>query len=224
MKTNHETDICKESNEYDCEPREYCYESKEYCYEPKEYSYEKKEHCYEPKDYSYEKKEHCHKQPVYLCKCKCEPDKGPKPGKALLRCGCGSGAQLPIIAAAILGSVTPTPLASVTIDASALKNPKTLLTFTAEIQDTIGLLLRLSFLVKRITKSGCCQYICGTHNYTDTAAVASTKTFSFQICDSSPCDECVTYTVEYVPLDVIVALGASINNVSLTALAVENLC
>lgn len=160
-----------------------------------------------------------------ICVCKCEfPKRGPQPGRALLSCGCGNGAQIPIIAAAILGNVTPTPLASVTIDSSALKCPKTLLTFTAEIQSVVGVTLRLSFLVKKNTKGGCCQYICGTHNFTDTAALASVQTFSFQICDSTPCDECTTYTVEYIPIDIVVALGAAINNVSFTALAVENLC
>lgn len=231
MKDNHEIDICKESKEYDCDPRECCYEQREHYYEPRDYYYDSRENSYEPKEHYYEQKEHCcepkehcYKQPVYLCKCKCEPHKGPKPGRALLNCGCGSGAQIPIIAAAILGSINPIPLASVTIDASCLKNPTTLLTFTSEIQSVVDVALRLNFLVKRSSKSGCCQYICGTHNFTDTAALDTVRTFSFQVCDKDPCDECVTYSVEYVPIDIVVALGAAINNVTLNAIAVENLC
>ncbi|NFN95721.1 DUF4489 domain-containing protein [Clostridium botulinum] len=151
-------------------------------------------------------------------------DSGQKPGRAILKCGCGGSAPIPVISINTLGTVRPLPLASVTIDTSKLKCPTTVLTFTCEIKSVLDVSLRLNFLIKKSAKNGCCEYICGTHSFSDVLEFAETQTFSFQVCDSSSCDDCVTYSVEYVPIDVVLALGGSINNAALTALAVENLC
>ncbi|MGG7176891.1 DUF4489 domain-containing protein [Clostridium paraputrificum] len=158
------------------------------------------------------------------CVIKCISHEGPKPGKAILKCGCGGGAPIPIVSLNILGTVKPLPLASVTIDTSNLKCPTTLLTFTAEITSVVDVALRLNFLIKKSSKSGCCEYICGTHSFSDVLEFFGTQSFSFQVCDCNPCDECVTYSVEYVPIDVVLAVGAHITNASLTAIAVENIC
>ncbi|ACD24401.1 MULTISPECIES: DUF4489 domain-containing protein [Clostridium] len=151
-------------------------------------------------------------------------DSGQKPGRAILKCGCGGSAPIPVVSVNALGTVRPLPLASVTIDTSKLKCPTTVLTFTCEIKSVLDVSLRLNFLIKKSAKNGCCEYICGTHSFSDVIEFAGTQTFSFQVCDNSSCDDCVTYSVEYVPIDFILNIGGSINNAALTALAVENLC
>lgn len=148
---------------------------------------------------------------------------GQQPGRAILKCGCSGSAPIPVISVNALGTVKPLPLASVTIDPANLRCPTTVLTFTCEIKSVLDVSLRLNFLIKKSCKNGT-EYICGTHSFSDVIEFAGTQTFSFQACDNSTCDECVTYTVEYVPIDFILSVGGSINNCTLTALAVENLC
>ncbi|AOR23779.1 DUF4489 domain-containing protein [Clostridium taeniosporum] len=156
----------------------------------------------------------------------CEPiyHEKPKAGRAILKCSCGGYAPIPVISNNALGTVKPLPLASVSIDTKGLKCPTTLLTFTCEIKSVIDVSLRLNFLIKKTSKSGCCEYICGTHSFSDVIEFAGTQTFSFQVCDKSLCDDCVTYSIEYVPIDFILNVGGSINNATLTALAVEDFC
>ncbi|MGL4108939.1 DUF4489 domain-containing protein [Clostridium sp. LP20] len=158
------------------------------------------------------------------CVVKCISHQGPKPGRAILKCGCNGGAPIPVISINVLGTVKPLPLASVTIDNSNLKCPTTLLTFTAEISSVEASLLRLNFFVKKSSKNGCCDFICGTHHFADELDDTGTSSISFQVCDCNPCDDCVTYSVEYAATDVVLTNGAFITNAILTALSVENIC
>ncbi|MDR5586375.1 MULTISPECIES: DUF4489 domain-containing protein [Clostridium] len=164
------------------------------------------------------------KQKPCICQCECVHHEGQEPGRAILKCGCSGSAPIPVVSANTLGTVKPLPLANVSIDTTNLKNPTTVLTFTCEIQSVLDVSLRLNFLIKKTTKNGYCEYICGTHSFSDVIEFVGIQTFSFQVCDNSLCNDCVTYTVEYVPIDFILNLGGSINNATLTALAVENLC
>lgn len=163
----------------------------------------------------------CVEKPCY-CKCVCH--KGPEPGRVIIKCGCGGTSPVPVVAAAAIGTIKPIPVASVTIDPSCLKNPTTHLIFTAEINAPAAVALNLNFYIKKSSKSGCCEYICGTRSFVPAPNLDQILTFAFQTCECNTCDECVTYSIEYVPIKEVAALGASVNNPSLTAISVENLC
>ena len=116
---------------------------------------------------------------------------------------------------------TPTPVGSVSIDTTGLKNPTVLLSVTGIINAPIGALPNLTFRIIRCA-NGCSQPVGGSYTYAGTVDLLESNSFAFQYCDCSQCDGCATYTLEITSATIAQA-GTTINT-TISALAVENEC
>ena len=192
----------------DCEckePRKYYYDD---CCEPK---------CYEPKC--------CKPKKVYYEECcvvkkRCKPS--PEPGRALLKCGRGAAGPLPALTTGLLlGGSNAINVGSVTIDTTELCNPTVLLNFNIIISAPVAIASTLTFSVFKCC-DGCTQPVGESFTFSAALGILASQSFNFQICDTSDCCECTTYTLQITDAT-LAAAGLSLT-ANISALAVENIC
>ncbi|MBX4266233.1 DUF4489 domain-containing protein [Clostridium estertheticum] len=145
--------------------------------------------------------------------------------KVLLKCGTPSSRALPIIAVGALGtpgaSFTVTTLA---LDTSEFHDPCIKFEFAANVVNTLGIVLDLSFQIFRQCKNQFTPTPVGPAYSVaiPVVGVAYTLPVSFFACDCDLCpDDCCTYTV-VATTGVAITVGGFINNAALSALVVEN--
>jgi hypothetical protein len=155
--------------------------------------------------------------------CRCR-NNSPEPGGALL--SCGSGGIGPISSTTLSA---PMSIATVSIDTRRLCNPRILLTFTCSISLPVGIGVNLNFIIVKSTDCGAAQAIGGTHTFSEQVSptgVLEAESFCFQHCDCNSPAGSTTYTVLLDANSIVGTppfVGLTINNATLSALAVETL-
>lgn len=156
--------------------------------------------------------------------CGCKKEEGTK---VLLKCGTPSSRALPIIAVAALGTPGASfPVTTLALDTSEFHDPCIKFEFAADIVNTLGIAIDLSFQIVRQCRNQFAPTPVGPA-YTLTippigVATAYALPISFFVCDCDLCpDSCCTYTV-VATTGVEIVVGGFINNAALSALVVEN--
>lgn len=155
------------------------------------------------------------------CFCECEKSRPLPPNRTALRCGCPSGVTLPL--ATIAG--TNFTVATVTVDTKGFKKPCIKFEFASNIVTTAAV-LTLNFQIFKQCKNQLVPIPVGpVWTFSRLAAVTSSDTFSFFVCDCDICDaECCTYSVVATVAGVATVGVTSINNATLSAIVVDNGC
>ncbi|WP_238883135.1 DUF4489 domain-containing protein [Clostridium sp. YIM B02551] len=139
--------------------------------------------------------------------------------EVILRANSGGVGPFPVFTTPLVEEM---PVVSVSIDTTPLKNPATLLTFTAQINMPAELNVNLAFTIKKYNSQGGVQTIGGTYVFSSVAELLEAEAFSFQFFDNGNARGNFTYAVQVAPNSFIgIAPGLTITNAVLSALAVE---
>lgn len=185
----------------------------------------------------------CKKLPEDSCKNTCEKDKGSHEppckkkekcicqelgGKAILKCKTIPAFDSTLVSIAIPHSHVT--LLKISIDPSALCNPSTLVSFSGKVSALANISLGASISLVKI--NGKSEETLVSHAIPDLKLDALSSTnFAFQYCDCdnlcSNCNcnksDCITYELRYNQGSLAVGVALSFTNVTLSALAVENI-
>ena len=117
----------------------------------------------------------------------------------------------------------PIPVVDVTIDTTGMRSPVILLTYTSIISLPIGVTVTLNFEIKRSTAGGAPVSVGPTNTYSTLVTCLEAEAFSFQYFDNSLQPGVYTYSVQISTNSFIdVTPGLTVNNATLSALAVDN--
>lgn len=145
----------------------------------------------------------------------------PKPKccpKVALNANTGGAGPLPIIA--LLAD--PINIVTTSIDTEEFCRPSILLTFTAIISIPLGALVNLNFHVVRSSDDGEVN-VGPTFTFARTVAVLEAESFAFQVFDSNLAPANYTYSVRLAPSSTTTVAGLTINNATLSLLAVDEI-
>jgi len=144
------------------------------------------------------------------------------PGNRLvqLNASTGGAGPLPVITTLF---AQPISVVDVTIDTSGMNRPAVLLTFTSIVSLPVGISVTLNFEIKRSLNNGAPVNIGSTYTFSTLVNVLESEAFSFQFFDNNVAAGTYTYSVELSTNSVIdITPGLTINNATLSALAVDN--
>lgn len=137
-----------------------------------------------------------------------------------LNAATGGAGPLPIITTLF---AAPINVVAVTVDASEIRSPVILLTFTGIISLPVGISVTLNFEITRSKDGGAPVNVGPTHTFSTLVNVLESESFAFQYFDSNLSPGHYTYTVELSTNSIIdITPGLTINNATLSALAVSN--
>jgi hypothetical protein len=144
-----------------------------------------------------------------------------QPGKYVqLNASTGGAGPLPIITTLL---ANPINVVDVTIDTTGMRNPVVLLTFTSVISLPVGISVTLNFEIKRSTNGGSPVSVGPTNTFSTLVNVLEAEAFSFQYFDNNLAPGVYTYSVQISTNSFIdVTPGLTVNNATLSALAVDN--
>jgi hypothetical protein len=144
-----------------------------------------------------------------------------QPAKVVqLNASTGGAGPFPVITTLL---ADPIPVVDVTIDTTGMRNPAVLLNYTSVVSLPLGVSVTLNFEVKRTSQNGAPVSVGSTHTFSTLAAVLEAESFSFQYFDSNLAPGVYTYSVLLSTNSIIdVTPGLTINNATLSALAVDN--
>ncbi len=148
-------------------------------------------------------------------------DPGRPPRKLVqLNASTGGAGPLPIITTLL---ANPINIVNVTSDTSGMKNPSVLLDFTSVISLPLGVSVTLNFEVTRSTNGGAPVNIGSTYTFSTLVNVLEAESFAFKLYDDNLASGVHTYTVRLSTNSIIdITPGLTINNATLSALAVDN--
>lgn len=137
-----------------------------------------------------------------------------------LNASTGGAGPLPIITTLL---ANPIPVVDVTIDAKGMNDPAILLNFTSIISLPLGISVTLNFEIKRSYNGGAPISVGSTYTFSTIVDILEAEAFSFQYFDSNLAPGTYTYSVQVSTNSIIdITPGLTINNATLSALAVDN--
>lgn len=137
-----------------------------------------------------------------------------------LNAATGGAGPLPIITTLF---ADPVNVVDVSIDTNGMRNPAALLTFTSVISLPVGISVTLNFEITRSFNGGAPVNVGSTYTFSTLVNVLEAEAFSFQFFDNNLAPGVYTYSVQLSTNSVIdVTPGLTVNNATLSALAVDN--
>ncbi len=140
--------------------------------------------------------------------------------KVRLNASTGGAGPLPIINTLF---ADPIAVVDVTIDTSGMQRPFVLLSFTSIISLPLGISVTLNFQITRTSQNGATTKVGSTYTFSTIVDILEAESFAFQYADDNLPADSYTYTVELSTNSIIdITPGLTINNATLSALAVDN--
>ncbi len=138
-----------------------------------------------------------------------------------LNAATGGAGPLPVITTLLSRPIT---IVDVTIDTRKMRNPSVLLTYTSILNLPAGITVTLNHEVVRSSQGGTPVPVGSTFTFAQfLPTVLEAESFSFQYFDNNVAPGVYTYTVELSTNSIIdITPGLTINNATLSALAVDN--
>lgn len=117
----------------------------------------------------------------------------------------------------------PIPVVNVTIDTTAMRSPVILLNYTSIISLPIGVSVNLNFELRRSLGDGAAVSVGPTNTFSTLVTALEAESFAFQFFDSNLSPGVYTYSVQLSTNSIVdITPGLTINNATLSALAVDN--
>ena len=139
---------------------------------------------------------------------------------ARLNASTGGAGPLPVFTTLL---ADPIPVVDVTIDAQGMTSPAVLLNFTSIISLPLGISVTLNFAIKRSRNGGAPVNVGSTYTFSTLATILEAEAFGFQYFDGNLAPGVYTYSVQISTNSFVdVTPGVTVNNATLSALAVDN--
>jgi hypothetical protein len=117
----------------------------------------------------------------------------------------------------------PIPVVDVTIDTTGMRSPVILLSYTSIVSLPIGISVTLNFELKRSFGNGASVSVGPTNTFSTLVTALEAESFALQFFDNNLAPGIYTYSVQLSTNSVIdITPGLTINNATLSALAVDN--
>jgi hypothetical protein len=117
----------------------------------------------------------------------------------------------------------PIPVVDVTIDTLGMRSPVILLNYTSIVCLPIGISVTLNFEIKRSHGDGAAVSIGPTNTFSTLVTALEAESFAFQYFDSNLAPGVYTYSIQLSTNSIVdITPGLTINNATLSALAVDN--
>ncbi len=137
-----------------------------------------------------------------------------------LNASTGGAGPLPIITTLFSA---PINVVDVTIDTGRMRDPAVLLTFSSIISLPVGISVNLNFEITRSQNGGAPTNVGSTYTFSTLVNVLEAEAFGFQYFDNNLTPGVYTYSVHLSTNSIIdITPGLTVNNATLSALAVDN--
>jgi hypothetical protein len=137
-----------------------------------------------------------------------------------LNASTGGAGPFPIITTLL---ANPVNVVDVTIDTTGMRVPVVLLDFTSIISLPIGISVTLNFEVTRSLNGGAPVNVGSTYTFSTLVDILEAEAFSFKFFDNNLNPGLYTYSVQLSTNSIIdITPGLTVNNATLSALAVDN--
>jgi hypothetical protein len=137
-----------------------------------------------------------------------------------LNAATGGAGPLPIITTLL---ADPINVVAVSIDTNGMSNPAVLLNFTSIISLPVGISVTLNFEITRSFNGGAPVNVGSTYTFATLVTALEAESFGFQFFDNNLDPGLYTYTVRLSTNSIIdITPGLTVNNATLSALAVDN--
>lgn len=139
---------------------------------------------------------------------------------AQLNASTGGAGPLPIITTLL---ANPINVVDVTIDTNGMREPSALLNFTSIISLPVGISVTLNFEITRSFNGGAPVNVGSTYTFSTLVTILEAEAFGFQFFDNNLGAGLYTYSVQLSTNSIIdITPGLTVNNATLSALAVDN--
>lgn len=139
---------------------------------------------------------------------------------AQLNASTGGAGPLPIITTLL---ADPINVVAVTIDTNDMRDPAVLLGFSSIISLPVGISVTLNFEVSRSFNGGAPVNVGSTYTFSTLVNILEAESFGFQLFDNNLAAGLYTYSVQLSTNSIIdITPGLTVNNATLSALAVDN--
>lgn len=150
----------------------------------------------------------------------CKSQRRNTSNRVRLNSSTGGVGPLPLITASL---AEPICVVDVSIDTSNMENPAVLLIFTGAISLPLGVNVNLNFQISRSLDGGAPVRVGSTYTFSTIVDLLESEAFSFQYFDNNIAAGNYTYSVELSTNSFIdITPGLTVNNATLSALAVDN--
>lgn len=137
-----------------------------------------------------------------------------------LNASTGGAGPLPIITTLL---ADPINVVAVTIDTTGMRDPVVLLNFSSIISLPVGISVTLNFEVSRSFNGGAPVNVGSTYTFSTLVNILEAESFGFQLFDNNLAAGLYTYSVQLSTNSIIdITPGLTVNNATLSALAVDN--
>ena len=137
-----------------------------------------------------------------------------------LNASTGGAGPLPIITTLLSN---PINVVDVSIDTNGMREPVVLLDFTSIISLPVGISVTLNFEVTRSLNGGSPVNVGSTYTFSTLVTILEAEAFSFKLFDNNLAPGLYTYSVQLSTNSIIdITPGLTVNNATLSALAVDN--
>ncbi|HYE69109.1 MAG TPA: DUF4489 domain-containing protein [Anaerovoracaceae bacterium] len=137
-----------------------------------------------------------------------------------LNASTGGAGPLPIITTLL---ADPINVVAVTIDTTGMRDPAVLLNFSSIISLPVGISVTLNFEVSRSFNGGAPVNVGSTYTFSTLVNILEAESFGFQLFDNNLAAGLYTYSVQLSTNSIIdITPGLTVNNATLSALAVDN--
>ncbi|QOX65137.1 DUF4489 domain-containing protein [Anoxybacterium hadale] len=137
-----------------------------------------------------------------------------------LNAATGGAGPLPIITTLL---ADPINVVAVSIDTSGMSHPVVLLNFTSIISLPLGVSVTLNFEITRSFNGGAPVNVGSTYTFSTLVTALEAEAFGFQFFDNNLDSGLYTYSVQLSTNSIIdITPGLTVNNATLSALAVDN--
>lgn len=139
---------------------------------------------------------------------------------AQLNASTGGAGPLPIITTLL---ADPINVVAVTIDTTGMRDPVVLLNFSSIISLPVGISVTLNFEIARSFNGGAPVNVGSTYTFSTLVNILEAESYSFQYFDNNLAAGLYTYSVQLSTNSIIdITPGLTVNNATLSALAVDN--
>lgn len=139
---------------------------------------------------------------------------------AQLNASTGGAGPLPIITTLL---ANPINVVNVTIDTEGMNAPAVLLNFTSIISLPVGISVTLNFEITRSFNGGAPVNVGSAYTFSTLVNILEAESFAFQFFDNNLEAGSYTYSVQLSTNSIIdITPGLTVNNATLSALAVDN--
>ena len=117
----------------------------------------------------------------------------------------------------------PLSVVDVTIDTNGMREPAVLLNFTSIVSLPVGISVTINFEITRSFNGGAPVNVGSTYTFATLVDILEAETFGFQYFDNNLAPGLYTYSVHLSTNSIIdFTPGLTVNNATLSALAVDN--